>query len=265
MNLRKFLLIPQLTWYGMRAPRQQDRAWDRYWSGIRRTGARGDVLWDAASQAELDGVRARVLARMDTRLPMVDVGCGNGRFSRLFAEHVPRVLGVDISPHAVARARTESAGVSNVEYRVMDISAPGAGRVIAEELGEVNVFMRGVFHVFDAAQRTTAVANLADMLGRRGMAYCTETNYEGDPLDQLVAQGATMTRLPEPVRRCIAAGIKPPRHFGEPEVRAFFPAARWEIVDSAPLTIHGLPMTTQAEFEPIPGHYALVRPRPAEA
>lgn len=265
MGIQKFLVIPQLVWYGMRAPREAGKAWDRYWSGIQRTGAGGDVLWDAASQDELDRVLARILARMDTTLPMVDVGCGNGRFSRLLAAHFPRVLGVDISSHAVERARAESSGAGNVDYRVADASQPGVGRELARELGEVNVFMRGVFHVFDAAQRRNAVDNLGEMLGRRGAVFCMETNYEGDPLDQLVAQGATMTSLPEPVRRCIAAGVKPPRHFGEVEVRDFFPAGGWQIVESSPIVIHGLPMTTNAEFEPIPGYYAIVRRMPADS
>lgn len=261
MSIRKFLVIPQLIWYGMRAPRESGRAWERYWSGVRRTGAGGDVLWDAASQDELDRILARVLATMDRALPLVDVGCGNGRFSRLLAEHFPRVLGVDIAPAAVERARAESRGIANVDYRVLDASASGAGAALGRELGEVNVFMRGVFHVFDAEQRTRAVTNLAQMLGRRGVVFCMETNYEGDPLDQLVAQGATMTRLPEPIRRCIEAGVRPPRHFGEAEVREFFPAAAWTVVESGPVTIHGLPMTTDAPFEPIPGYYAAVRRR----
>lgn len=261
MGIRKFLVIPQLVWYGIRAPRDAAQAWDRYWSGVRRTGAGGDVLWDAASQDELDRVLARILARMDRTLPMVDVGCGNGRFSRLLAAHFPRVLGIDISPAAVERAKAESAGTHNLDYRVMDASAPGAGRELARELGEANVFMRGVFHAFDEARRASAVANLAEMLGTRGAVYCSESNYEGDPLDLLVAQGATMTSLPEPIRKCIAAGLKTPRHFGEAEVREFFPAPAWEMLEGGPSTIHGLPMTTQAGFEPIPGYYAIVRRR----
>ena len=261
MDIRKFLVLPQLIWYGMRAPRESARAWERYWSGIRRTGAGGDVLWDAASADEHERVLARILARMDTSLPMVDVGCGNGRFSRLFAAHVPRVLGVDISPAAVEMARAESRGAGNVEYRVLDVSVPGVGRELARELGEVNVFMRGVFHVLDAGQRARVVDNLAEILGRRGAVYCMETNYEGDPLDQLVAQGATMTRLPEPIRKCIAAGIRPPSHFGDAEVREFFPSPAWETLESGPLVIHGLPLTTADEFEPIPGFYAIVRQR----
>ena len=259
MGLGKLLILPQLIWYGARAPRDQGQAWDRYWSGIARTGAGGEVLWDAASAEELDGVRARVLARMAPGRPVVDIGCGNGRFSRLLAAHFPRVLGIDVSAHAVARATEESRGVDNVAFRVLDASVAGVGRELADELGEANVLMRGVFHVFEPEQRERAVANLRDLMGEQGVVYFAETNYEGDPLDQLVAQGATATTMPEPLRRCIAAGIKPPRHFGDAQLRALFPPAQWETLESGPMTMRGVPLTAKGEFEPIPSFYAMVR------
>ncbi len=168
MPLSRYLLIPQLMWYGARSPRDQGLAWDRFWSSIRRTGPDGDVLWDAASADELDRVRARALAHMVTALPVVDVGCGNGRFSRLLAGSFPWVLGIDISAHAVSRAEDESDGVDNVTYRVLDASAAGAGKQLFDEFGEANVFMRGVLHVFDAEQRERAAANLRDLVGQRG-------------------------------------------------------------------------------------------------
>jgi len=219
------------------------------------------VLWDADSREELDGVLARVLAHADAGLPMVDVGCGNGRFSRLFAARFPRVLGLDVSPHAVARAKEESGAVENVSYRVLDASAEGAGGELAAELGEVNVHMRGVFHVLDPGQRQRAEASLRAMTGKRGVVYFSETNYTGDPLDQLVAQGATPTSMPEPLRKCIAAGIKPPRHFGGAELRAIFPGDRWEILESGTTIMHGLPLTTKERYEPIPGFYGILKPR----
>lgn len=261
MALRKLLLIPQLVWYGARAPRDQANAWDRFWAGIARTGPGGEVLWDAAGKEELDGVLERSLARFDRSLPVVDVGCGNGRFSRLFAAHFPKVLGIDVSPHAVTRAREESGGVDNASFRVLDASASGAGKALAVELGEVNVFMRGVFHVFDGAQRAKMVDNLREMMGRRGVLYFAETNYEGDPLDQLVAQGATATTMPEPLRKCIAAGIAPPRHFGDAQLRELFPGSGWEVLESGAITMHGVPLTAKGAYEPIPSFYGMVRRR----
>jgi SAM-dependent methyltransferase len=259
MGLGKFLLIPQLIWYGARSPRDQGVAWDRFWASIRSTGPVGEVLWDAASAAELDAVRANALAHMATDLPVVDIGCGNGRFSRLLAASFPQVLGIDVSPHAVKIAEEESGDVHNVRYRVLDASVAGMGKQLSDELGEANVFMRGVLHVFDAEQRERAVANLRDIIGQRGVVYFSETNFEGDPLDQLVAQGATPTSMPEPLRKCIAAGIRPPRHFGDAQLAAFFPPAYWDALDSGPITMRGVPLTPKGEFELIPGFFAVVR------
>ncbi|MEO7327132.1 MAG: hypothetical protein ABI193_01050 [Minicystis sp.] len=111
------------------------------------------------------------------------------------------------------------------------------------------------------------MANLADMMGKRGVAYCAETNYEGDPLDQLVAQGATTTTttMPEPLRKRIEAGIKPPMRFGETQLREFFPSDRWETLESGPTIMRGVPLTTKGELEPIPSFYAIVRRRAASA
>lgn len=258
MPLSKYLLIPQLIWYGARSPRDQGMAWDRFWASIQCTGPDGEVLWDAASADELNGVRAHALAHMATDLPVVDVGCGNGRFSRLLAGSFPQVLGIDVSAHAVRRAEEESGEVGNVMYRVLDASSPGAGKQLFDELGEANVFMRGVLHILDAEQRKRVAANLRDLIGQRGVVYFAETNYAGDPLDQLVAQGATPTSMPEPIRKCIAAGLKPPRHFGEAQLAALFPPTYWETLDSGPTTMHGVPLTAKDNFESIPGFYAIV-------
>ncbi|MGE5289469.1 MAG: hypothetical protein ACM3ML_20175 [Micromonosporaceae bacterium] len=130
--------------------------------------------------------------------------------------------------------------------------------VIAGGHGVV-VFMRGVLHTFDAGQRERAVANLRDLAGQRGVIYVAETNYPGDLLDQLVAQGGTATSLPEPLRKCIAAGMRPPRHIGAAQMAALFPAGDWETLDSGPVTMYGVPMTSKGEFESIPGFFAILR------
>src|SRR5277367_1531119 len=147
MALKKLLLLPQLIWYGARAPRDQARAWDRYWGGIRRTGRDGEVLWDTDDPHDLDDALGHLRPHADLTLPIVDLGCGNGSFTRALARHFPRAIGVDVSSHAVARATEESRGSEGVSHRVLDACEPGAGRRLAAELGEANVYMRGVLHV----------------------------------------------------------------------------------------------------------------------
>jgi SAM-dependent methyltransferase len=260
MSWQKFLIVPQLIWYALRAPRDQGKAWDRFWRDVRRTGAGGDVLWDVDDARELAAAVERLRPHADFMLPVVDVGCGNGRHTRALAASFPRAVGVDVSSHAIERAREESKGLPSVSHRSLDASEPGAGKRLAAELGECNVYMRGVLHVLDPGRRAAAVQNLADLLGEAGVLYLSETNIEGDPLDHLVMQGATPTSMPEPLRRCIAAGIAPPSHFGEAEVKAYFPADRWEVLASGATTMDTLPLT-KTEIETLPSYFAVVRRR----
>ncbi|MFO0754999.1 MAG: class I SAM-dependent methyltransferase [Byssovorax sp.] len=259
MSAKKLLLIPQLMYYGLRAPRDQAKAWDRFWGGIEKTGPEGQVLWDTDHPKEIEAVLSRVRAHMDLTLPLVDVGCGNGRFSRLLGARAPRVVGVDVSSQAIARARVESKDIAGITFQVLDIGAPGAAAALHAELGDANVFMRGVLHVLDPKHRAAAAQNLSTLLGTRGVAYLSETNIDGDPLDHLVLQGATPTSMPDPLRRCIAAGIRPPSHFGDAEVRAYFPREEWDIVEGGPTTMFTVPLRTKTEIEELSSYYAVVR------
>lgn len=261
MSFKKYLLLPQLLSYAVRAPRDPAKAWDRFWSGVRRTGPSGDVLWDPEDPREFEEVQKRVGGFFAPDLPVLDIGCGNGRFTRMLAAHFPKVVGVDVSSHAVEKAREESRGIENLSFHVADVSVPYALRWLTDELGGANVFMRGVLHVLDPKRRAVAIENIRAALGTRGVFYLSESSIDGDPLDHLVLQGATPTYLPEPVRKVIAAGVRPPSHFGAAEVREYFPGAAWEILSSGPTVMYTLPLRTRDEIEALPSYFALVRRR----
>jgi SAM-dependent methyltransferase len=261
MSWQKFLLVPRLMWHGIRAGGDATKAWERYWSGIQRTGADGDVLWDAGSEAELSQSLERLLAHMDRSLPVLDVGCGNGRHTRVLAAHFPAAHGLDLSSRAVERARQESRDFTHVSYRVLDASQPGVGRQLADELGEVNAYVRGVFHILEHSQRLSLVRNLRELLGRRGVLFLLETAHEGSPLDYLESLGATATSIPAPLQRCIESGVRPPVAFDERMFRKYFPEEAWETLACGKTVIHGVPMRTRNELERIPGFFALVRSR----
>ncbi|HYH77541.1 MAG TPA: class I SAM-dependent methyltransferase, partial [Arthrobacter sp.] len=124
--LRKYLMVPKLIRLSRYAPKDRTVAWDRYWAGIAQTGVQSEVLWDSGSDHELLGY-ADVLQRyLDLTLPVVDVGCGHGSFTRALAPFFPQAIGVDVSAHAVERARNESAGMDNVTYLVRDMTEPEA-------------------------------------------------------------------------------------------------------------------------------------------
>jgi SAM-dependent methyltransferase len=251
-------------WYGMRASHDSLISWDGFWASVQSTGAAGDMLWDAGSESELNEALGQLLPKMDSRLPIVDVGCGNGRYTRALASYFPRAVGIDISPHAIDRAREESRDVANASFRVLDVSQPGAGRKLAATLGDVNVFIRGVLHVLPPKDRLVMVQNIRDMLGQRGVLYLVETALQGDPLDHLEYQGATRGTIPGPLLKCIVNGVRPPEHFDEAQYRAYLTDDRWETLACGPTSLHTLPLHNKIGIDELPSFFAIARPRAAQ-
>ncbi len=59
----------------------------------------------------------------------LEIGCGNGAFSRLLAGKVDQVTSLDLSPNMIRLARERSTGFFNIQYEVADATlweaAPG--------------------------------------------------------------------------------------------------------------------------------------------
>ncbi len=82
------------------------RAWEEYWRDAPTEP--GGVLWDAPPQHTAGLHLPLFQGEFDPELPVLDVGCGNGTQSRYLARHFDRVIGVDLSHAAVARARADN-------------------------------------------------------------------------------------------------------------------------------------------------------------
>ena len=258
MSWRKYLLVPRLaaTGPGRRSPAE---AWEAYWAAVARTGPDGDVLWDGAGEHELAWWSSAARDHLDPALPVLDVGCGNGRLSRLLAPAFPRVLGVDLSPAAVDLARRESAGDERAEFGVADVTADGAGAALAAELGPANVVVRGVFHVLDREHRRRAARELATVLGGRGRLLLLETNWRGDLLGYLEHLGADRGRLPAVLARLIDHRLPRPQSFGPAELAQTFPAPGWTTLASGPVDIDPVRGHGPAAGRTIPGFSAVLR------
>ena len=228
---------------------------------VSSTGEHGDILWDTESATEAGRYLEELRRHCDLTLPIVDAGCGNGRFARLLAGVFPFTLGVDLAPHAITRANDESRGIPNLAFRVVDLTAPMAGSRLATELGEANVLVRGVFHTLDRSDRQVMAENLRDVLGARGTLLLAETDFPGSILEYLLHLGATPTSLPKPLERAIRTGIPRPAHFGSAELAECFPADEWDVLVNERTLIETVPLRTSDEPETLPGWLAVLRTR----
>ena len=264
-RVRDALLLPRVAWLAARAPRDWRVGWERYWGSVTETGIGGDVLWDTGDLDETQTYRKLIHEHLDTSLPLVDVGCGNGRFTRGLAPLFPATIGVDLARTAIDRARAESAGLAGLTFDTLDITVPDATRPLAEAIGEdANVFVRGVFHILEPDDRVEAARNLRALVGSRGRVLLTETNFAGSKLAYLRHLGATPRYLPDPLRRAIA-DIPAPGHFGRSERRTVFPEAWWSVVDDGVVDILTIPLhaSPATDVERIPGYYAVLAPTAA--
>jgi SAM-dependent methyltransferase len=267
VSWQKYLLLPQVIWHAVRAPKGEVTTWERYWGDIDRTGEHGEVLWDAGIEPEMRHAREWLLRYADRTLPLVDVGCGNGRRTRALAPSFPAALGVDLSARAIERARAESPavappGAGSVAFRTLDVAAPGAGEALAAELGDANVYIRGVLHIVEHERRVALLGNVRRLLGERGTLYYLETDFPGDLLDYMRSLGARPGDIPGPLKRCLEYGLNRPSHFGPQEHRIYFPEGQWETLASGPADVHAVPMHDGDRPERIAGYFAVVRPRP---
>lgn len=257
---RRLLLIPTAARLGVSAPRDRRVGWDLFWDDVGGTGDDGDVLWDTSNPGEMTRYLPVVLEHLDQRLPVVDIGCGNGRQSRMLADHFPEVLGIDLSPIALDRARAESVGIDNLRFHALDLTIPDAGRVLADLIGPANVFVRGVFHIFSPKERTEVVTNLRAVLRDKGRLFLTETNYPGDSLSYLRHLGARPGKVPIPLQRAIAR-LPKPQPFGATQRAACLPEAEWQLHADGVADVYTIPLQSGKAAAVIPGYYAVVSPR----
>ncbi|MFJ5862014.1 class I SAM-dependent methyltransferase [Pseudarthrobacter sp. NPDC092439] len=262
-TVRKYLMAPRLVRLASSAPKNRPLAWERYWAGITGAGGGGEVLWDSGTDREFLGYKDVLLRHFDPELPVVDVGCGHGSFTRALAGLFPEVVGVDISRHAVERARAEQASPDersgSIAYEVRDMTVPGAGAGLVEAAG-ANVFIRGVLHVLRRDDQAALVENLRILAGSRGAVFLVETNFRGGPVSYASHLGATARGIPAPLERAIR-GLPMPGHFGPEERARVLSPAVWELLEDGPAVIETHPLTGHEGRNEVPGYYAVLRLR----
>ena len=235
-------------------PEKEFEVWERWWNSI--DGVPGEIVWDAAEsdlRADLD-VFANAFA---PDLPVVDLGCGDGRQTRFLARHFDTVLGIDISPAAIERARAAE-NPPNVSYRVLDARFPEAAGRLHAELGDANVYVRGVLQALPTADRPDAIRSITALVGATGTLFAKELPPQaGAYFAEQVQRHGIWPEL-ERVMRLI-----PPGQVTEQELASLFSPDRFEVIGTGASHIRTVNVLPDGEPIRVPAIYLLARPRAA--
>ncbi len=181
-------------------------AWEGFWREA--SGEQGAVFWDA-EPALTAGVHLGLFEPhlVAPGLPLVDLGCGNGTQTRFLADRYPRVVGADLSAAALDHAR-QGDPAGQASYRLFDGVEKVEAETLHAELGDANVYMRGVLHQCEPGDRQALVDGLATLVGDRGRAFLVELAEAAGPLLRGLAQspGGAPAKLAPVFRHGIAPG-----------------------------------------------------------
>jgi SAM-dependent methyltransferase len=227
-------------------------SWESFWGST--TGTVGEVFWDAdpihASQQDL----ALFRDYFNPRLPLVDLGCGNGTQTRFLANHFKNVIGTEIAPAAVELAGKTN-GAANITYRLLDVLCPDDAQLLHDKIGDANLYMRAVLHQLAPKDHAIAVQSIERLLGARGTLYLIELSSAAEPyFARLIQQYGPPPGLARVFQHQITPGMLP-----ENALNSLFPTDRFALLGTGPgqiRTVHALPT---GEVVQVPAFYAILR------
>ncbi|MET8900122.1 class I SAM-dependent methyltransferase [Streptomyces sp. NPDC004538] len=162
-------------------------AWESFWNEA--TGSQGAVFWDAEPVLTAGRHLAHFEPHLtDPALPLIDLGCGNGTQTRYFAERFGHVVGADISAAALDHARRADPE-GRATYRQLDAADKAEAETLHAELGDANLYVRGVLHQCEPDDRQPLADALAALLGTRGRAFLVEPAQAARTVLADLAQG----------------------------------------------------------------------------
>lgn len=156
-----------------------EKSWDGFWRA--HPDQRGEAIWDSPAEVTVDSQVPLFKEHFDPRLPVLDLGCGSGTQTRALARHYPRAVGVDFAEPALTLARQCDEG-TGVDYLQLDMRDPEAVAALASDLGECNVYMRGIIHQTDPADRPAVLDALVTLLGHSGHVFCVDLAPAAGPV-----------------------------------------------------------------------------------
>ena len=228
------------------------KAWEYWWDTL--DGTPGEVVW-AADAGDLAADLVHFAAAFGDKRPVVDLGCGDGRQTRYLSDHFATVRGVDFSPAAISRARSVP-NPPGVSFSVLNAGDPAAAVALHNELGDVNVYVRGVLQALPSIDRPRAVESITALLGEGGALFVKELSPQATAYFTAVTERYGVSQAMARVMELI-----PPGEVSESDLAGLFPADWFTVVSTGTSRISTVNMLPNGAPFSVPAVYALIRPR----
>jgi hypothetical protein len=158
---------------------------------------------------------------------------------------------VDVSPAVIELARRETIDEKNVEYRVFNVLETECASDLHLELGDLDVYVRGVLHMIKRSERPLFVQTLEILLGEKGTLYEIELPLAAFAYWRTLPDDF-WSMVPKVTRR---AG------FGLEDIPRCFPADGWVVIEQGQdAAIHTIPLSDGREAD-VPANYFILRRR----
>ncbi|WP_372352516.1 class I SAM-dependent methyltransferase [Streptomyces sp. KL116D] len=229
------------------------KAWEGFWEDAPEEP--GGVFWDA-EPALTAGLHLALFEPelAAAGLPLVDLGCGNGTQTRFLADRYPKVVGADLSAAALDRARRADPA-EQADYRQIDATDAGQVGPMHAELGDVNVYVRGVLHQCEPADRQALIDAVAALVGDRGRAFVVELSERARPVLQELARNPAGP--PPKLAPVFAHGIAP-GEVSDAAVRDYVTEAGLEVFASGELPLTTTEFTADGSRIELPSTWLVV-------
>ncbi|MFE2177441.1 class I SAM-dependent methyltransferase [Kitasatospora sp. NPDC059462] len=230
-------------------------AWEGFWRDAPE--GEGSVIWDAEPALTAERHLALFAPHLaDPELPLVDLGCGNGTQTRFLAGRFARVLGADLSAAAVELARRSDPG-ERAAYLRLDATDPAAVRALHRRLGDANVYLRGVIHQSEPADRAPVAEAVATLLGTHGRAFLVELS---EAAKGVLGDLARDPAGPPPKLRPVFAHGLAPAEVADASFGELLGAAGLTVLASGELPLSTTEFASGGERIELPAHWAAVAP-----
>ncbi len=125
---------------------------------------------------------------------ILDVGCGNGYSTAIFAKEAVQILGIDYSDAMIARAKREHGHIPNITFEVRDILSP---LPYVEKTFGVAVAQRCLINLASWENQQKAIEHIARVIKPGGYFIMQEGTRQGrEGLNQL-REKMGLPRMPD--------------------------------------------------------------------